>query len=63
MFSLSAVVPDGLAVRNADGVGQDVCCSTERCVGRHEAREETVGGICLNVVHGNTRVLEGGSDD
>lgn len=59
MLSLRAVVPDRLGVHDADGVCQTVLGLSERNVGRHEAREESVCNVGHDILHGHARLVKG----
>ena len=61
VLCLRAVEPDGLAVRDADGVGEQRGVA-RRGGGGHEAREEGVGLVGHDVLDGHAGVVEGGLD-
>jgi hypothetical protein len=63
MLALRAVEPDGLCVLDTNGVGQDVGCGTEGGVGRHEAREESIGLVGHDVLDWYAGLVEGRLDD
>jgi hypothetical protein len=63
MLSLRTVEPYRLGIFDVDGVGQDVGGSTERSISRHEAREESIRLVGLNVLDGYAGLVEGGLND
>ena len=63
MSSLRAVEPNRLRILDTDSVGQDIRCSAEGSVGRHEAGEESVCLVGHDVLDGYARVVKGRLDD
>lgn len=62
MLSLRAVKPDRLCVLDANSVCRDVGGGAESRVVRHEAREESVCHVGLDVLDRYARVREVGLD-
>lgn len=63
MLALSAVEPHGLLVLDMDGVGQNIGSGTERGVGGHEAREESVCLVLDHVLDGDAWLVKGRLSD
>jgi hypothetical protein len=63
MLPLRTVEPYRLGIFDVDCIGQDVGGSTERSISRHEAREESVRLVGLDVLDGYAGLVEGGLND
>jgi hypothetical protein len=63
MLALGAVEPNWLCICDADGVGEDLACSSQRGVCGHEAGEESVSLVGHYVLDGHAWVVECGLDD
>jgi hypothetical protein len=60
MLALRTVEPNWFGVHHADRVGQDIGAGTERRIGRHEAREESISLVGHDVLDRYARVVESG---
>lgn len=63
MLALRAVEPDWLRICDTDGVCEDLTCSSNGSVCRHEAGEEGIGFVGHDVLDGCAWVVEGGLND
>lgn len=63
MLGLRTVEPHRLCVVDTNGVGQYIGCGAEGSVGRHEAREESVGLVGHDILNRYAGLVEGGLDD